>query len=520
MNISFDPIFKIMRTVTLLFVLCLSLTAKAQSSKKLVEIANPRFDEYFFHHSPPSIYGKIIHATNQELNEIDVSYVLVTPTSDFQQPSKSLKINKDGTFILKLDYALPYQQIWLSVGDYFYAGLYANKDLTLELDLAKLKKKNVSFLGDGVKYAGTDGPLNEFMNSAIVYDRQQQLNISDKLNLLQANNGNYIKCLDSLFAEQKKINDGFIRLHPSVYSWILNNELTSDYYIKILHYAITTGIESPQWEQIRAHKIYLISNTSIIFINNLYTYCAFFKLQKDFTAKNHSKQAHGLDSLLGSAHADLLKMQMHSQDVQENEAILHYLMSSVKSRWCKFILSKKHQESIERVRNVNNILKQTAALNPDSTIGKPIGSLAFGAKLSSVSDMEPEEFIRSLKTLFKGNVLMIDFWATWCSPCLGAMPYSLKLSNQAANMPVKFIYLCTAQGSNIDLWKNTIADLRQTGTYIFVNQKLMQKLMVLFGKSGFPSYLLINSSGQLAKEDIKSISTVTIDDLRKWTNEK
>jgi len=515
---NLNPISKIVGTITLLFFICVGLIAEAQSSNNPVEIANPHFDEYFFHHSPPIIHGQIINATKQELNSINVSYILVTPTSEFQQPSKSIKVNKDGTFILKLDYALPYQQIWFSMGDYFYTGLYCNKDLTLKLDFAKLKKKNVSFWGDGVKYAGTDGPLNEYMNRAVVFDRKQQLDISGKINQLETNNLNYIKSLDSLFAEQKKINDAFIALHPSVYSWILNNERTSDYYSKVLMYSLLKRIEAPQWEQIRALKIYLISNSSMIFINSLYTYSAYFKLHKYFTAKDYSKQTFGLDSLIGNSRADLLKMQMHSPDIKENEVILNYLMSSVKSRWCKYILKQKQQEAIYRVQNVNKILKQTTILNSDSTIGKPIGVLTSGAKLSSVSDMEPEEFIRNLKTLYKGNSLMIDIWATWCVPCLNAMPYSLKLSSQATNLPVKFIYLCTSKDSNIDTWKSRIADLRLTGTHIFVDQKLMQKLMNLLGKSGYPGYVLINSSGQLAKEEIRDISMVSIDDLRKWTN--
>lgn len=509
-----------MRTFSLLFLVCLSLAANAQSTDKPVEIANPQFDGYFFLHSPPVIYGRIINATNQELNEIDISYVLVTPTFEFQQTAKNIKISKDGTFMLKLDCPLPYQQMWFTIGNYFYTGLYANKDLTLELDFAKLKKNRVSFLGDGVKYTGTDGPFNEFMNSAIVYDRQHQLAISEKINSLQTDNGNYLKNLESLFAEQRKINQAFINLHPSSYSWVLENELNSDYYAKILHYAMFKGIEPPQWEQIRKHTIHMVSNSSMSFISELYSYSAFILLQKSFMAKDYAKQTHGLDSLFGNARADLLKLQMHSPDAKENEAILNYLMSSVKSRWCKFILKQKQQEAIKRVQAVNNILNQATALNPDSSLGKPVGKYPFGARLSSVSDMEPEEFLRTLKTMFKGNALVIDFWATWCVPCLNAMPYSLKLSNQANHMPVKFIYLCTSQGSNIDVWKNKVADLRQTGTHIFIGQKLMNKLMDLFGKSGFPSYVLINSSGRLVKQNIQSISMVSIDDLKKWTNEK
>jgi thiol-disulfide isomerase/thioredoxin len=509
-----------LRTTILLLLVILNLPAKAQPTGNPVAIGSPGFDKYFFHHPAPVVHGRIINATEQELAAINASYILVMPTAGLQQPPVSIKIKRDGTFIFRLDYALPYQQIWLTVGNYFYTGLYANTDLVLELDLTKLKKQGVQFYGDGVKYEGTDGQLNDFMNRAIVYNRPQQLSLSQKTNSLQTNKADYLKSLDSLFAEQKKINDDFLKLNPSPYSWILDNELTSDYYAKVLHYAMQkAGAEPADWGKMQAHKIYLVSNSGIMFINSLYTYSRYFKLHT-FNDSDFLKETRGLDSLFGSARADLLKMQMHSENAEENKAILDYLISSIQSRWCKAILSKKYQESVVRVQNVNNILKQAIVINPDSTLGTPVAYFPFGASLSSVNNMEPAEFISRLKTMYPGKALVIDFWATWCMPCLGAMPYSLSLSKQAANLPVKFIYLCTSQQSSQELWKSKIADLKQTGTHIFVDRQLIGKLMNLFGKSVFPSYVLINSSGQLAKEDIQSISSVKIDDLRKWINEE
>ena len=38
---------------------------------------------------------------------------------------------------------------------------------------------------------------------------------------------------------------------------------------------------------------------------------------------------------------------------------------------------------------------------------------------------------------YKGKVLFIDFWATWCMPCLGEMPFFNELSKKYSN--VQFI---------------------------------------------------------------------------------
>ncbi|WP_315822321.1 hypothetical protein [Paraflavitalea speifideaquila] len=58
-------------------------------------------------------------------------------------------------------------------------------------------------------------------------------------------------------------------------------------------------------------------------------------------------------------------------------------------------------------------------------IGKPLVQLPFGANLYRLDSIgQADDFIVNLQAKFKGKAIIIDFWATWCSPCLSDLPRS------------------------------------------------------------------------------------------------
>ena len=106
---------------------------------------------------------------------------------------------------------------------------------------------------------------------------------------------------------------------------------------------------------------------------------------------------------------------------------------------------------------------------------------------------------------YKGKVIYVDFWGTWCGPCKENMKYVKGLKEKLNGQPVVFMYF--ANNSPEDSWKSILKEMDLTGENV-VHYRLPdeQEAMIerMFEVKKFPTYLLINKEGQVVNIDAKS----------------
>lgn len=126
---------------------------------------------------------------------------------------------------------------------------------------------------------------------------------------------------------------------------------------------------------------------------------------------------------------------------------------------------------------------------------------------------------------FKGQVVLVDCWATWCLPCLAQLPHSLELAARLGDQGLTVVTLSFDDPSKIDAVSKLLAKKGgAAGTHFISKRGGGSEAMDEFEITGgaLPHYKLFDRTGKLIRTfalDPSAERQFTINDIDQAVNE-
>lgn len=105
--------------------------------------------------------------------------------------------------------------------------------------------------------------------------------------------------------------------------------------------------------------------------------------------------------------------------------------------------------------------------------------------------------VKDLLEQNKDEVIYIDFWASWCNPCISEFIKSSKVVNEYQDLGVRFVYVSIDQNKERWLKFRERYGLKDKEHYRIADDKEMMKL---YSISSIPKYMLITPEGRVFKD--------------------
>ena len=146
---------------------------------------------------------------------------------------------------------------------------------------------------------------------------------------------------------------------------------------------------------------------------------------------------------------------------------------------------------------VSGLEKQEAA---GAAAKKIQDALAVGTKFPDFNEKDLDGKPLSIAN-YKGKVVMIDFWATWCGPCVGELPNVIATYQKHHAQGFKII------GVSLDQNQTKLTDFIKskdmTWQQFFDGQGWGNKLAVKYGIESIPATFLLDGEGKIIGKDLR-----------------
>ena len=223
-----------------------------------------------------------------------------------------------------------------------------------------------------------------------------------------------------------------------------------------------------------------------------------------------NKENEGYTTLQSNRHTIRL-MDLNYISRHKNSYLSGYLLSHHKRRMSIDSLQFFYTALTKKIKQSNfgyDILSYLYPLTNDFKFRNknPIFGLDFNTRLKNIKSIYniriPDTSGNKINIgIFKGQYLIIDFWASWCGPCIENIPFIKKLKEHYKNDSLQLIsYSVDTDGNK---WKAAIRKNNFSGLQVS-DLNGFSGLLPVYCKLaiGVPTYMLFDKNGKLINTDL------------------
>ena len=183
----------------------------------------------------------------------------------------------------------------------------------------------------------------------------------------------------------------------------------------------------------------------------------------------------------------------------ETKGILNEMVTAARlyATICDFIPLKEEQKEI--IENMSEPCKQYLnSINDYITGIKENNKKTHGFRVSETGEISNEDLFASIVSKHRGKVVLIDFWATWCGPCVAGHKAMRPMKAELADKDIAYVYIA-GENSPKDRWEEMIPNIN--GEHYRLTHDQWNYFGKTFNVKGIPDYYILDREGNIVYRD-------------------
>ena len=403
-------------------------------------------------------------------------------------------VGPDGTFHLESNKVTKPMSVSLQLQNSFFTSLYAAPGYKLHITADCTDRPTESVTKQVTGYGAT---ANQYLfKQDSIGDRKEYYKLNPSELLVYANH--HKKLCDSLFnvvygkgnntdeyydyfKKKIQLNNEFQRIDMLTYGiagdTTLNYKQTVDYVNKNIKKEILENL---------FQKDFLISDAYVSMMDDgYYIYLLKLEKKKGIVPDNKRYRIDAARIIAENYKGKIKDMALYSQLYQAVEFARSFEeLNLYKKEFPPYMTLLERQSERDAINKMTQ-MKEGQLLK--TQVGRPAPAFTASdkdGKVYSIAD-------------YKGKVVLLDLWASWCEPCRGETPYLKKVVEKYKSEP-RLAFISVAVLDKKPNWENAMKQDKPTWLQLFDSNSTVQSAYVA---NSIPKFIIIDKQGNIVSFD-------------------